>query len=147
MLLYLDACCLNRPFDDQTQRRIKSESDAILQILQKVDSGLHQLCDSAALRAENSQNPNLERRNYVEVLLNQGTVHVTHEPTMDQRVTDLCQHGFRPMDAYHVACAEAGGCHWLVTCDDRFLKKAARAAGIIRVAVINPVSLIVEAGF
>ena len=33
MKLYLDTCCYNRPFDDQTQERIHLESEAILTIL------------------------------------------------------------------------------------------------------------------
>ncbi len=32
--VYLDVCCLCRPFDDQTQSRIFLESQAILEILQ-----------------------------------------------------------------------------------------------------------------
>lgn len=28
MKVYLDACCLNRPFDDQTQGRIRLEAEA-----------------------------------------------------------------------------------------------------------------------
>ena len=31
--IYLDVCCLNRPFDDQSQPRIHLESEAILTIL------------------------------------------------------------------------------------------------------------------
>ena len=31
--VYLDVCCLNRPFDDQTQDRIRLESEAVLLIL------------------------------------------------------------------------------------------------------------------
>ena len=31
--IYLDVCCLNRPFDDQNQPRIRLESEAILIIL------------------------------------------------------------------------------------------------------------------
>lgn len=33
MKVYLDVCCLNRPFDDQTQDRIRIESESILTIL------------------------------------------------------------------------------------------------------------------
>ena len=29
-MIYLDVCCLNRPFDDQTQERIRLESEAVL---------------------------------------------------------------------------------------------------------------------
>ena len=35
MKLYMDVCCLNRPFDDQSQDRIRIESEAILAILNK----------------------------------------------------------------------------------------------------------------
>jgi hypothetical protein len=31
--IYLDVCCLNRPFDDQLQDRVHLESEAILTIL------------------------------------------------------------------------------------------------------------------
>jgi len=37
--IYLDACCLNRPFDDQTQLRIALETQAILAILSQCESG------------------------------------------------------------------------------------------------------------
>lgn len=33
MTIYLDNCCYNRPFDDQTQERIHLESEAVLSIL------------------------------------------------------------------------------------------------------------------
>jgi hypothetical protein len=35
MKIYLDNCCYNRPFDDQTQERIHLESEAILTVLQR----------------------------------------------------------------------------------------------------------------
>ena len=31
--IYLDVCCLNRPFDEQTQDRVRLETEAILTIL------------------------------------------------------------------------------------------------------------------
>jgi hypothetical protein len=37
MLLYLDMCCLNRPFDDQSIDRNRLESEAVLAILRRVD--------------------------------------------------------------------------------------------------------------
>jgi len=38
MLVYLDVCCLNRPFDDQSQDRIHLESEAVLLILERCQS-------------------------------------------------------------------------------------------------------------
>jgi hypothetical protein len=31
--IYLDVCCLNRPFDQQSQARIRLETEAILEII------------------------------------------------------------------------------------------------------------------
>jgi hypothetical protein len=34
---YLDGCCLNRPFDDQSQPRVRLEAEAVLSILKMAD--------------------------------------------------------------------------------------------------------------
>ncbi|CRI68154.1 hypothetical protein THIOKS1980003 [Thiocapsa sp. KS1] len=36
MRLYLDLCCFNRPYDDQTQTRIRLETEAKILIQEKV---------------------------------------------------------------------------------------------------------------
>jgi hypothetical protein len=43
MRLYLNMCCLKRPFDDQTQARIRLETEAIDAVLLLVEMG-HMLC-------------------------------------------------------------------------------------------------------
>jgi hypothetical protein len=40
--IYLDVCCLNRPFDDQCQERIRLESEAILLILERGEIAMDQ---------------------------------------------------------------------------------------------------------
>jgi len=37
--LLKDLSCLNRPFDDQTQARIRLESEAVTMILARIDAG------------------------------------------------------------------------------------------------------------
>ena len=39
MRLYLDVCCLNRPFNDRTQIRIRLEAEAVLTILTLIEQG------------------------------------------------------------------------------------------------------------
>jgi hypothetical protein len=39
MRVYLDACCLNRPFDDRSQDRIRLEAEAVLAIIERVETG------------------------------------------------------------------------------------------------------------
>ena len=48
MRIYLDRCCLQRPLDDQTQPRIKVETEAVLEILASVQAGDVLLLDLAA---------------------------------------------------------------------------------------------------
>jgi hypothetical protein len=43
MRIYLDACCLNRPFDNQSQERVRLESEAIQAIHRQVAIGDLQL--------------------------------------------------------------------------------------------------------
>lgn len=52
MKIYLDNCCYNRPFDDQTQERIHLESEAILLVLQRGQSGIYKIVGSDILEFE-----------------------------------------------------------------------------------------------
>jgi hypothetical protein len=69
MLIYLDMCCLKRPFDEQVQPRIRLESEATLALL-SVESDAIQFVRSAALLLENSLNPLKGRALKVEYWLN-----------------------------------------------------------------------------
>ena len=60
MLIYLDMRCLKRPFDDQSQPRMRLESEAVLGVL-AVESGDIQFVRSPALVLENAWNPVRER--------------------------------------------------------------------------------------
>lgn len=55
--LYLDACCLNRPFDDQTQVRIRLEAEAILLILFQIYAYGWEWIGSEVLSYEIDQTP------------------------------------------------------------------------------------------
>jgi predicted nucleic acid-binding protein len=63
-----------------------------------------------------------------------------------QRAQELEAVGYGAFDALHVSSAEAGGAEVLLTTDDRFIKRAARAAGSPRVRVLNPVEWLREQG-
>jgi hypothetical protein len=72
--VYLDACCLNRPFDDQTQDRIRLESEAVLLILGHVHRGEWRWSGSEVLSFEIARNPD------VEVLVTSATESVSLAP-------------------------------------------------------------------
>jgi hypothetical protein len=60
--LYLDVCCLNRPFDDQRQDRIRLEAEAVLLIMGRCEAGAWQWLSSAVVEEEVNHTPSSERR-------------------------------------------------------------------------------------
>ncbi len=148
MRLYLDLCCLNRPFDDQTQPRIYLETEALLLLLERITEGKHAFCGSRALVVENDQNPDPERRGKVSELLKHATEWIPYaEEELDKRVSELRNLGLRLFDAIHVASAEGGACDRLVTCDDQFLKASRRSSNRIMVVVTDLLTLASEPEF
>ncbi|NHZ72299.1 MAG: PIN domain-containing protein, partial [Aquificales bacterium] len=71
MKIYLDVCCLNRPFDDQSQERIRLESEAILLILKRIKAGDWKWVSSPVVMTEIRQTPNIERRQAILALTKQ----------------------------------------------------------------------------
>jgi predicted nucleic acid-binding protein len=133
MRLYLDVCCLKRPFDDQAQPRIRIETEAVLGIL-AADSSRVVFVRSAAHDLENEQNPLAWRAERVRAWL-AGRPLVEPEKSLEARTAELMASGFRGFDALHLACAEAAGADIFVTCDDRLLAVARRSASVLRVRV------------
>jgi predicted nucleic acid-binding protein len=142
--IYLDACCLNRLTDDQSQLRIAEEAEAVEQILRLLRAKTLEWLSSTALKAETSNNPDAERRYEVEVLLSLATDTIPLDSQIIQRAMELEAVGYGAFDALHLASAEAGIAEVLLTTDDRFIKRAARAVGSPRVRVLNPVEWLRE---
>ena len=65
MQIYLDMCCFNRPYDDQTQARIHLETGAKLLLQQKVKDAECDLIGSSVLDFECKNNPFEERRHAI----------------------------------------------------------------------------------
>ena len=57
MRVYLDNCCYNRPYDDQSQLRISLESQAKMAIQMLIRQGKIELVTSYMTIFENSENP------------------------------------------------------------------------------------------
>ena len=138
--LYLDTCCLNRPFDDQSQERVRLESETILRILEHVAGGEWGMIGSDAVDAEAAANRDAERRRRVQALAGTATEHVSINPARTKRAQVLEGMGFRGYDSLHVACAEAAEADILLTTDDAFVRRARRLQHELRVRVANPVT-------
>jgi predicted nucleic acid-binding protein len=142
----LDACCLNRLTDDQSQPRIAEEAEAVEQILRLLGAETIEWLSSAVLQAETANNPDTDRRYEVEVLLLLATDTIPLDSQIIQRAKELEAVGYGAFDALHLSTAEAGNAQVLLTTDDRFIKRAARAVGSPRIRVLNPVEWLREQG-
>ncbi len=144
MKVYLDTCCLNRPFDDQSQPRIRLESEAVLVILHQAVLGKWTLVGSEAIDDEISQTPDLDRRGGVEMLAKSAQEYVEINPQIRTRGQLLKSKGFGTYDALHLSCAESIKADILLTTDDRFIKKANKHQTTLSVIVRNPLEWLTE---
>jgi predicted nucleic acid-binding protein len=142
--VYLDVCCLNRPFDDQTQDRIRLEAEAVLLILTHLEVGEWQWIGSEILDFEIEQTPDQERRHRIKLLAIHVHRSVLVERAEIERAQQLEALGFYPFDALHLACAESGNASIFLTTDDKLLRLADRVSGQLRVRVENPLTWLGE---
>lgn len=140
MKIYLDVCCLNRPFDDQLQERIKLEAEAIFLIVQKCERGEWTLVGSEVIAAEIGQCTDRERRERAGMVASAAGKVVDLGPSEIARALELEGLGFGAMDSLHLACAESADCDVLLTTDDRLLRKSQRHTRTLHVGVDNPLN-------
>ena len=143
--VYLDVCCLKRPFDDQRQDRIRLEAEAVLLILQHVEAGDWQWISSAVVEEEVNNTPNRERWYRVKHMLRGVYVTAALTHTGIERAQELKVLGFRTYDALHLACAEQEGVDTFLTTDDRVIRTATRHEAQLHVRVANPLNWLLEA--
>ena len=142
MKIYLDVCCLNRPFDDHRQERIRLESEAVVAILGR--SKTLTLLSSEIVDLEISKIPDEDRKQKVMLLSSISKMNIVIDDEIINRAKELTKMGFKSFDALHIACAEKGQADALLTTDDHLLKKAISHRGFIRVRLENPLRWLME---
>ncbi len=143
--IYLDACCLNRPFDNQLQPRIHLEAVAILVILGRVERGELRWVGSDVLDLEIARNPDPERRARTKEMLALAGQKLSVTVGEERRARELVAEGLAGFDALHVACAEGAHVDVFLTTDDRLLAQCARLRGRLALLVDNPLHWLEEA--
>ncbi len=143
-ILYLDACCLNRPFDDQTQVRIRLEAEAVLLIIFQLHLSGWEWVGSEVLSYEIDRTPDPDRRLRVKSLMSGISRRVLLGADMVSQAEELRQLGLRAYDALHVVSAERGGADTLLTTDDRLIRAVSRNASKFNVKVTNPLRWLEE---
>lgn len=123
--VYLDNCCFNRPYDDQSQLRISLETQAKLYIQNLIKNKQIKIVTSYILHYENSQNPfDMRRYAIAEFMKNNSAIHIDIDKaeSIKKKAEDIIRTGIKTKDAYHVACAIEADCDYFLSTDDRLLK-------------------------
>ncbi len=140
--IYLDVCCLNRPFDDQIQDRIRLETEAVIVILKYIEQGKVLLINSDAIFYEISKIPDSERKEKVFSLISKAQMYIKFNQKILDRAKEIQKLGIKSYDALHVACAEEAESDIFLTTDDKLLKKLKKYQYKIKIKVDNPLSWI-----
>ena len=140
MKIYLDMCCFNRPYDDQSQLKIALEAQAKLSIQNSIKDGSVILVGSYILDYENSRNPFEMRRQAISQFIQQNTsfyVSSENDNLISNLASEIMKSGVKEKDAYHVASAIYAECDYFISTDNRLLKYKSD-----KIKIVSPVEYI-----
>jgi len=137
MKIYMDVCCLCRPFDDQMTGRIRLEATAVQEIIRRCAAQEYSLVSSEVIEEELSKIPDIRKRLRVWKILSVAKESILIDDGIVSRMHELIILGGDAMDSLHIACAERDGAV-LLTTDDGLITffKSHRD---IQVQIENPV--------
>ena len=135
--IYLDNCCFNRPYDDQTQLKVYLETQAKLYVQSLVYQKKIDLVWSFILSFENSQNIFHAKKMAISQWENLSSSFVEKSEEIKLIAKEIMTSGIKAADAAHVACAIAGNCDYFITVDKRLLKYQDN-----RITICNPIEFI-----
>jgi len=142
--VYLDVCCYNRPFDDQTDSKIRLESDAVLSIISLCENNMITIYGSDVIDYEICNCANMEKRNKVLILSSICLYKIKLNISIINRAAFLEKNGIDSIDALHLAAAESK-CGILFTTDFNFIKKANTIENL-NIRVLNPAYWVISGG-
>ena len=143
----MDNCCYNRPYDNQSQKRIADETKAVLFIQNEIIHGEIELASSFVLYAENFMDKNTLRRSAVRQFMDTySSVHVSSNNRMliDTQAMQLMNSGVHYMDACHIVCAVLAECDYFLSTDDRLIKELKHHS--LQTEIMNPVDFVKRLG-
>jgi len=117
MKIYMNVCCLCRPFDDQMMGRIRLEVSAVQEIIRRCVTHEFTLVTSEAITEEFSKIPDIRKRLRVEKIVAVAKESILIDDEIISRMHELIIGGGDAMDSLHIACAERAGAVFLTTDD------------------------------
>lgn len=142
MRIYMDVCCLSRPFDDLSQDQIYLEAEAVLSILSRCEKGDWTLLASGVIEYELSKVPDDNIHEQIQILYAVAAERVSLTEDVEKRAAYFQENGAKPFDSLHLAIAESSGADVFLTTDNRLLRTVKRLDLSIKAA--NPVTWLME---
>jgi predicted nucleic acid-binding protein len=142
MRAYLDNCCFNRPYDDQSNITISLETQAKLYIQNLISQGKIEMATSYMLLYENGYNPYEMRKKAIKEYIEQNTtvyVSVMKQDIIVEKAREIMKTGVKYKDACHVSCALLAECDFFITTDKRLLKY-----NTDKIKMMNPLDFVKE---
>jgi predicted nucleic acid-binding protein len=139
----MDVCCLNRPFDDQSQDKIRFETEAIISILRRCDiSKAWKLIGSDIISLEISKNQDLIKRQKVLLLYGSKFEEIKYNAEIKSRAAEFVKNNVKLFDSLHLAAAEYANVDIFLTTDTQLIKAASQSD--IKIRVENPLAYYME---
>ena len=138
--IYLDNCCFNRPYDNQTYEIIRLETEAKIFVQNCIKDNKIELVWSFILNFENSANPYKERRESIKEWRSISVENIKATEKIRNYANELQSlFGIKAKDSLHVACAIEAKCEYFLTTDKILMKKAKK---LKEIKAINPLEFI-----
>ncbi len=142
--IYLDNCCLNRPFDDQNSDRIRMESEAVLIIVKWAQNDKIHLLASDISLFEIQKTPNFVRKTQLKGYIRYFKEIIKINDKIRKRAEELKKFGFKSFDALHISSSEYGFIDSFLTTDDNIVMIYNRFKNKINVKIQNPLTWVEE---
>ena len=124
MKLYLDNSFLNRPFGDPLAGMNGKEGAVLFNIIRLARDGTVELVGSAMIEVENAANEIAARKSFVDSVMNLAAAYQHLTDNIVSRPQTIVQEDrLQPLDAVHLASAEAAQVDFFITCDYTVLKR------------------------
>ena len=140
--IYLDNCCYNRPYDDQSQIMVNLEAQAKLHIQEQIRNGKYELVASDMLNYEMHQSPyELREKMIADFVRDNARYYVGSERSdlVEQKANEIMETGIKYKDACHIASAIIADCDYFISTDYRLLRYVSD-----KIKIVNPVDFIRE---
>ena len=139
MLIYLDNCCFNRPYDDQTHTNIYLETQAKLYIQESILTGKYQLAWSYILQFENDQNPYINHKHEIGKWKQVASCLIAPSTEVIDLAKEFQLLGLKAKDALHCASAASVKADAFISTDKQLVKIGQK---FTKLNIISPLSFL-----